>query len=90
MKKIILDLCGKETRKDMHTYLQKELELPEYYGKNLDALYDCLTDVVDDLAVGLICPADGGENERYLKSIRKVFRDAEKENPHLCVFAWKV
>lgn len=26
-----------------HDHLKCQLELPEYYGKNLDALYDCLT-----------------------------------------------
>ena len=28
-----------------HAYLQAVLALPEYYGANLDALYDCLTEI---------------------------------------------
>ena len=31
-------------RKTAHEYLQHQLRLPAYYGKNLDALYDLLTE----------------------------------------------
>jgi ribonuclease inhibitor len=35
--------AGKMTdRKATHAYLKKKLHLPEYYGNNLDALWDCL------------------------------------------------
>lgn len=47
MKEIILDgniLSEKETA---HDYVKQMLELPEYYGNNLDALYDCLTELQD-------------------------------------------
>lgn len=35
---VILDRDG------LHDTLAESLGLPEYYGRNLDALYDCLTD----------------------------------------------
>ena len=28
---------------DLHKELKEQLELPDYYGENLDALWDCLT-----------------------------------------------
>ncbi len=31
------------SRDDMHLALATALELPDYYGSNLDALWDCLT-----------------------------------------------
>lgn len=31
-------------RKSAHEYLKSALQLPEHYGKNLDALYDVLTE----------------------------------------------
>jgi RNAse (barnase) inhibitor barstar len=56
MHKIILDgqyLLEKETS---HVYLQEKLNLPEYYGKNLDALYDCLCEMEEEIE--LINPED--------------------------------
>lgn len=39
-------LCDRiKDRIGFHELLQKTLDLPEYYGKNLDALFDCLTDL---------------------------------------------
>lgn len=32
-----------KTKTDLHTYLAKKLTLPDHYGKNLDALHDCLS-----------------------------------------------
>lgn len=43
--KYILDAQKMLTREDAHEYLQEILGLPEYYGRNLDALYDCLSDM---------------------------------------------
>ena len=43
MKTIIL--LGKEILSidELHAQLKEKLELPDYYGANLDALWDCLT-----------------------------------------------
>ena len=41
----VLDAARMETREDAHACLKAELNLPEYYGNNLDALYDCLTEM---------------------------------------------
>lgn len=40
-----LDGTEMKTVAEAHGYLAKALGFPEYYGKNLDALYDCLTDM---------------------------------------------
>jgi len=32
-------------KEDLHQHLATELSLPEYYGNNLDALFDCLTEI---------------------------------------------
>lgn len=75
MKKILLDgnyLCNREVA---HTYLQEILELPVYYGKNLDALYDCLTEL-QDLYIEINRPEE--END-YFKRVLRVFKGAEME-----------
>ena len=50
MKTYRLDCAQMTTREALHGYLARELALPGYYGKNLDALFDCLTDM-DEPAV---------------------------------------
>ena len=35
-----------KTRETAHTYLKEILHLPDYYGRNLDALYDCLCEII--------------------------------------------
>ena len=53
MEIIILDAQCMNSKSEAHTYLQEKLDFPEYYGKNLDALYDCLTDIGRPTAVGI-------------------------------------
>lgn len=43
MEIIRLDGVKMTDRKATHAYLKRELHFPEYYGNNLDALWDCLT-----------------------------------------------
>ncbi len=38
-----INLSGVQTVREMHERIQSALSLPEYYGMNLDALWDCLT-----------------------------------------------
>ncbi len=47
MRKIILDIDKMYSIPALHKYLHRALNLPTYYGANLDALYDCLTEMVE-------------------------------------------
>lgn len=58
MKKIILDLNASMSKKALHAYLKEKFGFPEYYGNNLDALYDCLTDISEPTAIGLFIADD--------------------------------
>lgn len=72
MKEIFFDgmyLCDREKA---HEYLQEVLDLPEYYGKNLDALYDCLTDM-EDLEIQIKMPE---KVTPYFERIIRVFKGA--------------
>lgn len=42
MKKVELDIGNIHTVRALHVYLAYKLNLPTYYGGNLDALYDAL------------------------------------------------
>lgn len=55
-----------------HDYLAEELNLPDYYGKNLDALYDCLTEISCEIELINASVVD--------KDIVDTFKDAACEN----------
>ena len=44
MRKITID-CSGLTRPQLHEAFARAFSFPQWYGNNLDALYDCLTDI---------------------------------------------
>lgn len=62
MRTITLDLERMTSVSALHKYLRSALALPVYYGANLDALYDCLTEIVEPTQI--IVPADITDNEK--------------------------
>lgn len=42
---IVLRLDQVDDIDQLHDYLAEQLHFPEYYGKNLNALHDCIGDV---------------------------------------------
>ena len=79
MKQVILDgnLLGDISQ--VHDYLKEMLEFPEYYGKNLDALYDCLTDLAD-VEITITVPEEDGA---IFQKVLRVFKSADRENENL-------
>jgi ribonuclease inhibitor len=59
---------------NVHDWLQQELKLPEWYGKNLDALWDCVTGHLP-LPLKITWVADSENEERY-SAVTEVFQDA--------------
>ena len=51
MLKCTIDGANMCTRADAHTELSRALQLPEYYGANLDALYDCASTMDAELTL---------------------------------------
>ena len=94
MRKIELDFNIPHTRGQIHEYLQEKFDFPEYYGGNLDALYDCLTEICEPTAVGMFFAyTDYDEEDHdlagYLDKVKKVFLDAEEDNNQLAVFIFE-
>lgn len=67
-----MQLDGNLIKERGHDYLMEALDLPDYYGKNLDALYDCLTEM--ECEIELINASEVDED------ILNTFRDAAYEN----------
>ena len=63
-------------REQLHDALSEALELPEWYGRSLDALYDCLT----DLSVPTTIHVEHWPQEDYLQRALTVIQDAAEEN----------
>ena len=84
MRKITLNFNKPMARRQIHEQIAAAFGFPEWYGKNLDALYDCLTSITDDTCVGIY--EASWRTDPYLPKVIRVFRDAEEENPHLAVF----
>lgn len=82
MIQVELDGRKMDTRQDAHRLLKEKLGLPSYYGGNLDALHDCLTDMGEETRVTLTYrQAMLNALGAYGQSLLAVFRDAAAENP---------
>ena len=79
MKQIVLDGNILADATQVHDYLKEMLEFPEYYGKNLDALHDCLTDL-EDVKITITSPDEDGA---IFQRILRVFKTADRKNETL-------
>ena len=71
---------------ELHDYLASELSFPEYYGRNLDALYDVLTDIDEETTIEFdLEDMDDSDFAEYLSRVISVVRDAAEANHSICV-----
>jgi len=71
---IFVDADRYATAKELHLALKMLLGLPEHYGCNADALYDCLTERT--APANLVVLSDGeGETADAMRKVRRVFED---------------
>ena len=86
MKTVRLDCRNMKTKREAHEYIAKTLCFPDYYGKNLDALYDCLTEFCRDTLIVIryssVLKEQLGE---YAENLLGTFSDAEKSAAKLSV-----
>ena len=80
MKDVTLDCRGFIPRSELHRVFADALNFPDHYGRNLDALHDCLTAIGEETRLNFLhfpslpFPAAG---------LLRVLRDSENENPKL-------
>lgn len=80
MENFTIDLTGIRTLRALHEAIRDGLRLPEYYGMNLDALWDCLSsgDVMLPCKVRVLgLGALPGELGEYAARLRGVLGEAQ-------------
>ena len=70
---VILDARKLGEKKAAHEYLKKIFSFPDYYGCNLDALYDCLSEM-EPMSVHIIHTEEAGD---YYRKVLSVFEDVD-------------
>lgn len=80
MTRIVLDGRKMDTRAKAHQYIKAAMELPEYYGANLDALYDCLTELHQVKIELTYKEAMLNSLGAYGQAMLHAFQDAAREN----------
>lgn len=78
----VIDGCAIESREALHDAFARQLALPEWYGRSLDALHDCLSDIHEETEVRLV-----GADELvarlgvYAVALQTMLHDACAEKP---------
>ena len=75
MQTILLDGGRYENAQALHAALKRLLNLPQYYGMNTDALYDCLTERREPVNVWVAGMGEG-ETAKALTLCLQAFEDA--------------
>jgi ribonuclease inhibitor len=82
--RVELDCSLMTGRAETHDYLKEKFFFPEYYGKNLDALYDLLTSAGEAMTIVLSNGKFIEENlGGYGSALLATIREAAEDNPNI-------
>lgn len=77
MKEYTIDCARIDGPREFHFVLARQLDLPPWYGNNLDALHDVLTALTEETHLTFVnFPA-------FAAGFRRCMEDAQKANPLL-------
>ena len=81
-----IDCTQIHTRDDLHRIFAEALSFPAWYGKNLDALHDCLTEVFTNTQIRFVNFHHLEETlGLYTVAIRRAMNQAAEENPCIAI-----
>ena len=82
MNHFILDFSEIKTVLELHQYLKEVFGLPEYYGNNMDALWDCLSCCYDESTAIELRNLDTLKKrlEKTTHTMLEVFQDLHEED----------
>ena len=84
MRTVILNAADCASQEALHAFLARQLGFPTWYGNNLDALHDCLSEVRDETSI--VIPNVAALEEQlgsYIRKLLRVLIDASSENPRV-------
>lgn len=82
----VIDGGSVDSREALHRALKEELSLPDWYGNNLDALFDCLTELHEPTELTVLNAGRLRESlGSYAPALLHALRDSERENEKLIV-----
>ena len=84
MKTIRLDIEHIHTVRALHIYLAYMLDLPAYYGRNLDALHDVLSEESEPIHILLSGMPNSEEMMAYFPKLECFLSDCAQENYRIC------
>lgn len=85
MTEIILDGSKMTSKETAHKYIKEGMSFPEYYGENLDALWDLLSTWAVETTIYLLNEERMHENlGDYGGLLKGVFQEASYENDNIC------
>ena len=78
---VTIDCRQIHSQEDFHDAMASKLRLPDFYGENLDALYDCLTSIGHRTTINLIgVQALLNNLSSYGRAAINAMERAEREN----------
>lgn len=87
MREITVDIGKIKTKEELHELLKNSLGFPDYYGMNLDALHDCLTDINEELEVVVFGVRNARrfseELDSYITKLERVLEAVTEEMDNL-------
>ena len=79
MHKVVFDFKNINNRDEFYSELRKKIEVPDYFGDNLDALWDIITSREIKLPLEIIFRNFNRSRNSYFRKIEELFNDAEIE-----------
>ena len=82
MNTITLDFAGIKSYWELHEYFREVFRLPDYYGHNMDALWDCLYCCYDSSTTIILknLSAISKELTPEIEIMLELFRDLARED----------
>ena len=74
MMTLFIDASAYPSPRDLHASLKRMLSLPDYYGMNADALYECLSERREPVHLWIYASGEG-DTARSLSTVCAVIRE---------------